>query len=130
MRVLKCECGNDTEFSEYASCETGESTFNDEEIRYHNSLMDACFSVCEKAGVDIYEIGLKIMKGKPMNEEQAEKIAEVLGGSTWQSGGDIWLVLFERNDGKLVVLSDEAICEYDNQKALDESKPTAAILLH
>ena len=53
----------DTDFSEYVLCETGESTFNDEEIRYHNSLMDACFSVCEKAGVDIYEIGLQILKG-------------------------------------------------------------------
>ena len=65
-----------------------------------------------------------------MNEEQAEKIADILGGSTWQSGGNIWLVLFERNDGKLVVLSDEAICEYDSQEALNKSKPETSILLH
>ncbi len=120
----------DTEFSEYVSCETGENTFNDKEINYHNSLMNNCFSVCEKAGVDIYDIGLKIMKVKPMNEEQAERIADILGGYTWQSGANIWLVLFERNDGKLVVLSDEVICEYENKGEFDESKPTTSILLH
>lgn len=53
----------DTEFSEYVSSETGESTFSNGEICYHNSLMDTCFSVCEKAGVDIYEIGLQVLKG-------------------------------------------------------------------
>jgi hypothetical protein len=120
----------DTDFSEYISFDTGVQTFNDKEIHYHNSLMDRCFSVCEESGVDIYDIGMKVLKGKLMNEEQAERIADILGGSTWQSGGNIWLVLFERNDGKLVVLSDEVVCEYDNQEALDESKPMTTILLH
>ena len=27
----------------------------------------------------------------------------MIGGSVWQSGGDIWLVLFERADGKLMI---------------------------
>ena len=31
-----------------------------------------------------------------------------MGGETWQSGGDIWLVVMHRADGRLVVLSDEA----------------------
>ena len=53
----------DTEFSEYVSSETVESTFSKGEICYHNSLMGTCFSVCEKAGVDIYEIGLQVLKG-------------------------------------------------------------------
>lgn len=65
-----------------------------------------------------------------MNEKQAKMIAKVLGGRTWQSGGDIWLVLFEKADGKLVVISDEVICEYANQEAFDDCKPLQSILLH
>ena len=64
-----------------------------------------------------------------MNEEQAEKVAEALGGSTWQSGGDIWLVLFEKADGKLVVLSDDVVCEYDDRDSFEENEPSASILL-
>jgi len=41
-----------------------------------------------------------------MDEKQANAVAEALGGETWQSGGDIWLVLLRRSDGRLVVLSD------------------------
>ncbi len=62
-----------------------------------------------------------------MTEEQAIAIADALGGETWQSGGDIWLVLIHRPDGHLVVLSDEVVCEYENQEAFDESKSTNAI---
>ena len=53
----------DTDFSEYVSCETGRRTFTDKEASYHNSLMDICFSICEESGVDIYEIGLEVLKG-------------------------------------------------------------------
>ena len=65
-----------------------------------------------------------------MNEEQANSVAEALGGSAWQSGGNIWLVLFERTDGKVVVVSDEVICEYDDMGAFEEASPTASIILH
>ena len=34
-----------------------------------------------------------------MSEEQATAIAEALGTETWQSRGDIWLVLVRRGDG-------------------------------
>jgi len=64
-----------------------------------------------------------------MDEEQANAIANALGGEAWQSGGDIWLVLVHRPDGHIAVISDEAVCEYENQEALDDSKPLATILL-
>lgn len=54
-----------------------------------------------------------------MDEVQAEAIAGALGGITWQSGGDIWLVLLRRSDGRLVVVSDDAVCEYDGEDAFD-----------
>ncbi len=44
-----------------------------------------------------------------MNELQAKQVAEALSGETWQSGGGIWLVLLRQGNGKLVVVSDEAI---------------------
>lgn len=65
-----------------------------------------------------------------MNEEQAKAIAKVFGGRTWQSGGEIWLVLIDKKDGKLVVISDEVICEYSNQMDFDNNKLHNSILLH
>jgi hypothetical protein len=64
-----------------------------------------------------------------MDEKQATAIAEALGGEAWQSGGDIWLVLMHRQDGHLVVISDEIVCEYENQEAFDEGKGIASINL-
>lgn len=58
-----------------------------------------------------------------MNEKQAIVVAGVLGGEAWQSGGDIWLVLIERPDGKYVVISDEAACEYASRAAFDDGAP-------
>ena len=64
-----------------------------------------------------------------MDEKQTNAIAEALGGEAWQSGGDIWLVLIRRPDGHLIVLSDEAICEYENQELFDEGKALTTIFL-
>jgi hypothetical protein len=65
-----------------------------------------------------------------MNESQAEQVAEALSGEVWQSGGDIWLVLLRKTDGKLVVISDEAVCEYDNEELFEKAKPAKTVLLH
>lgn len=65
-----------------------------------------------------------------MDEAQAEAVAEALGGSAWQSGGDIWLVITRRADGKVVAISDEVVCEYDSEEALGTGKPSATMVLH
>ena len=65
-----------------------------------------------------------------MTEKDAVILADVLGGEPWQSGGDIWLVLFRRGDGRLVVLSDDAVTEYENDDAFDQNRPGQAIPLH
>jgi hypothetical protein len=64
-----------------------------------------------------------------MEEEQANAVAGALGGDVWQSGGDIWLVIFRRADGHVVVLSDEAVCEYSNEEALGTEQPLSNIIL-
>jgi hypothetical protein len=63
-----------------------------------------------------------------MEEEQAIAVARALGGDVWQSGGDIWLVIFRRADGHVVVLSDEAVCEYSNEEVMGE-QPSSSIVL-
>jgi hypothetical protein len=64
-----------------------------------------------------------------MDEARATSVAEALGGEAWQSGGGIWLVLLRRPDGHVVVLSDESVCEYEDQDALDEGRAESMILL-
>ena len=49
----------DNMFEDYVSCERGIPTFTLSECAIYNRLMDESFKVCEKEGVDIYEIGLK-----------------------------------------------------------------------
>ena len=65
-----------------------------------------------------------------MNEFQAKQVAEALSGEIWQSGGGIWLVLLRQGNGKIVVISDEAVCEYEDEKHFEEAKPSKAILLN
>jgi hypothetical protein len=64
-----------------------------------------------------------------MDEEKAEALAKLLGGETWQSGGNVWLVLIRRTDGKIVAISDEVVCEYANEEALAEGRVGASIYL-
>ena len=49
----------DEMFENYVSCEGGINTFTLDECAIYNRLMDESFKVCEKADVDIYEIGLE-----------------------------------------------------------------------
>ena len=65
-----------------------------------------------------------------MEQHEAESIADILGGDAWNSGGNIWLVRIERADGKLVVLSDEVICEYANEDAFEANNSSSSIIFH
>lgn len=64
-----------------------------------------------------------------MDEKQAKALAKILDGETWQSGGDIWLVLKRRIDGHLVVISDESICEYDSDEDFENNSVKQSIFL-
>jgi len=57
-----------------------------------------------------------------MHENQAKAIAGTFGGESWQSGGDIWLVTIPRSDGRIVVVSDDAICLYADEGAFDRGE--------
>lgn len=64
-----------------------------------------------------------------MDERQAKVVARALGGETWQSGGDMWMVLFRRSDGKVVGLTGEVVCLYADEELLQTGKPEESILL-
>ena len=64
-----------------------------------------------------------------MNKQQARALAKLVGGYTWQSGGDIWLVLIERQDGALIIFSGDAVCEYPSHAAFEQCQPAATIRL-
>jgi hypothetical protein len=64
-----------------------------------------------------------------MDETKADALAEILGGDTWNTGGGLWLVLLKRADGKVVVISDEAVNLYGSEEELQTSQPTESIFL-
>jgi len=65
-----------------------------------------------------------------MEERTAEHLAAIVGGEAWQSGGGIYLVTVNLDDGSLVVFSGDAICEYENDEAFDAGKASKTILLN
>jgi hypothetical protein len=64
-----------------------------------------------------------------MNEQQANSLAEIFSGEAWDSGGGIWLAAYWRGDGKYIVFSGDAICEYDSEADFDSAKAARTIVL-
>lgn len=64
-----------------------------------------------------------------MTEKKAVTLAKAFGGESWQSGGEIWLVLRKRQDGKIVAISDELVCEYEDEDAFERSEVWNSILI-
>ena len=63
-----------------------------------------------------------------MDEEKANKIAKIVGGDTWQSGGGICLVIVRKKKG-IAVISDECIASYESEDALLEgAKPLDSVI--
>lgn len=64
-----------------------------------------------------------------MDESNAEAIAAILGGTVWNSGGGLHLVILKRADGRIVALSDESVCVYANDEELQNGQPVESIVL-
>lgn len=64
-----------------------------------------------------------------MDERTAEQLAAIVGGEAWQSGGGIYVVTVHRDDGKLVVLSGDAVCEYESEEAFDAGQASSTVYL-
>ena len=65
-----------------------------------------------------------------MDEQEAQAVAHALGDRTWNSGGEIWLVVFDRSDGKVLALSEEVVCEYQNMDELQGGSAAFVMPLH
>jgi hypothetical protein len=64
-----------------------------------------------------------------MTEEQAEVIADAFGGQSWQSGGGIYVVKIWRSDGRLVVIGDECVCNYEDEEGFEMADSLQTISL-
>jgi len=64
-----------------------------------------------------------------MDEHHAKAVADALGGEAWQSGGGIWLVLIRRDDGRIVAISQDAVCLYADDESLDSARSVECIAL-
>ena len=52
----------DTDFSEYVSLKTGKPIFSGRFAKELNGRLDECHAMCEKCGIDIYELSLNHIK--------------------------------------------------------------------
>lgn len=64
-----------------------------------------------------------------MEEHQAKLIAQVFGGFPWQPYPGIWLLTIKHNNGSVVVIDNEVICSYDDERALEDGDPVCEIRL-
>jgi len=68
-----------------------------------------------------------------MSEEKANKLAAMLGYEAFHSGGNIWLVVSETSstvdwtDRKLICISDECVCTYEDWDAFYNGLETDTI---
>ena len=64
-----------------------------------------------------------------MEKEKAQKLAELLNGDAWNSGGGLYIVLIHNSLGGIVGITDDSICLYANEQALEEGFSEQAFLL-
>ena len=50
----------DDDFNDYVNFKENKPTYTKEEADLRNDLMNMCFDVCEKEGVDIYDVMLEV----------------------------------------------------------------------
>lgn len=51
-----------------------------------------------------------------VTESWANALARVIGGEAYQSGGNIWVVLFKRPDSRFIVIGDDGADVYESEK--------------
>lgn len=51
----------DDDFGDYINIKTHQPTFTSDQVEMYNEKMDDAFEVCEKEGVDIYDLGMQVL---------------------------------------------------------------------
>lgn len=59
-------------------------------------------------------------KGATMDFQKAKALAAALGGHYFNSGGGVYLVYIEREDGAFVAFSDECVAVYPSLDAIGD----------
>lgn len=64
-----------------------------------------------------------------MDKEKATQLAELLNGEAWNSGGGIYIVLIRNSLNQIIGVTDESICLYANEQALEDGRAEQSFLL-
>jgi hypothetical protein len=64
-----------------------------------------------------------------MDELRADQLARVLGGQIYLTDGQVWVVVIDRSDGRVVVLTETSVDEYADWKAFKAGHCYASIQL-
>lgn len=61
----------DDDFNDYVNVETKKKTYAKRQANFRNNLMNQCFEICERNGIDIYDVmnGV-LMQGTGFNKIQ------------------------------------------------------------
>jgi len=62
----------DDDFNDYVNVETKKKTYAKRQANFRNNLMNQCFEICEKNGIDIYDV----RSGVLMQETGLNKIQQ------------------------------------------------------
>jgi hypothetical protein len=65
--------------------------------------------------------------GDTMDELKADLLARTLGGQAYVTDDDAWVVVIDRRDGKVVILTDESVEEYADWQAFKAGHRDSAI---
>ena len=57
-----CNFHPDDDFTEYVFKSDNTPMFNSNEVILFNRLMDECFTVCDKQGISIYDLGIEELR--------------------------------------------------------------------
>ena len=64
-----------------------------------------------------------------LNERTAPLVAIALGGDTWQNGEGLWLVIKRASDGRVVIVSETSVIEYETEQAFEVHREKSHLVM-
>ena len=62
-----------------------------------------------------------------MNEQTAKLLQSIIGGETYHSGGNMWIVAIHRANGEVLHVTDEGVSVYNDQAHCDVGEEIQSI---
>jgi hypothetical protein len=64
-----------------------------------------------------------------MDDMDADRLARLHGGEPYESADATWLVVLRRDEGRVVILTDTSVDEYEDWEAFEQGSCDASIRL-